>query len=103
MKLRIALLLALVAAPLHAETLMVGDQMQVRETSVEVPGRGMSMSQVESKYGAPRARHSAVGEPPITRWDYEAFSVYFEHSHVIHSVVPASPPVVDVPATAGQQ
>jgi hypothetical protein len=98
MRIRIALLLALVAAPLHAETLMVGDQMQVKATTMDVPGRGMSMSQVEAKYGAPGQKHAAVGDPPITRWDYDGFSVYFEREYVIHSVVPASPPVVAPPA-----
>jgi hypothetical protein len=29
---------------------------------------------------------SAVEQPPITRWDYPAFSVYFEHDRVIHAV-----------------
>ena len=97
MKIRIALLLALTVAPLHAETLMVGDQMQVKTTTGDVPGRGMSMTQVESKYGAPAQKHAAVGDPPITRWDYAGFSVYFEREYVIHSVVPASPPVVAQP------
>ncbi len=32
-------------------------------------------------------------QPPITRWDYDAFSVYFENDHVIHAVVPSEPPV----------
>jgi hypothetical protein len=94
MKIRIALLLALVAAPLHAETLMVGDQMQVKAPDMDVPARGMSMTQVQAKYGAPSQKHAAVGDPPITRWDYDGFSVYFERDYVIHSVVPASPPVL---------
>jgi hypothetical protein len=50
------------------------------------PKAGMSMSRVESTFGAPSQRHSAIGEPPITRWDYPGFSVYFEHDIVIHSV-----------------
>ena len=98
MKTPIALLLTLVAAPLHAETLMVGDQVQVKPTTMDVPQRGASMSQVEATYGAPVRKHAAVGDPPITRWDYAGFSVYFEREYVIHSVVPSSPPVVDAPA-----
>ncbi len=50
------------------------------------PKAGTSMSRVESTYGAPSERHGAVGEPPITRWDYPGFSVYFEHETVIHAV-----------------
>jgi hypothetical protein len=28
-----------------------------------------------------------VGEPPISRWDYPAYSVFFEGPFVIHTVV----------------
>jgi hypothetical protein len=28
-----------------------------------------------------------VGDPPITRWVYDRFTVYFENDRVIHSVV----------------
>jgi hypothetical protein len=44
------------------------------------------MDQVEARYGAPVTRHPTVGTPPITRWDYPSFSVFFEHDRVIHSV-----------------
>jgi len=50
------------------------------------PTRGMTMSEVESQFGAPREKYPAVGQPPITRWDYDNFSVFFEHQHVLHSV-----------------
>lgn len=86
MKKVLALTLALAAGPLVAETLVVGDQVQLRPVTRELPRRGSSMSTVETQFGAPKARHAAVGEPPITRWDYEGFSVYFEHQHVVHAV-----------------
>jgi hypothetical protein len=80
-----------------AETLVVNDQVQVRQSSVERPVRGASMSAVEQKFGAPAQKHAAVGgcsagaspckTPPITRWDYPGFSVFFENEHVIESVV----------------
>ncbi len=75
------------AALAAAETLVVDDQVQVRESSVARPGRGLSMSEVESRFGAPATRHPAVGAPPITRWDYPGFAVFFEHDRVIHTVV----------------
>ncbi|MFO1378413.1 MAG: hypothetical protein U1F14_15565 [Steroidobacteraceae bacterium] len=50
------------------------------------PERGSSMSAVEARFGAPVRRYEAVGKPPITRWDYPGFSVFFEYSHVIHAV-----------------
>jgi hypothetical protein len=48
--------------------------------------RGMSMERVEASFGAPTLRHGAVGAPPIARWDYPGFVVYFEYQFVIHSV-----------------
>jgi hypothetical protein len=86
MKISLALLLALVAMPLAAETVLVGDQVQIRAATVDVPQRGALMSAVETRFGAPRTRHAAIGQPPITRWDYDRFSVYFEYQHVIHTV-----------------
>jgi hypothetical protein len=52
------------------------------------PTRGMSMNAVSNYYGEPAKKSSAVGEPPITRWTYPHFVVFFEYSTVIHSVVP---------------
>lgn len=60
-------------------------------TASDHPTRGMSMSQVESRFGVPAERHAAVGAPPITRWDYPAFVVFFEYQHVVHAVVLGAP------------
>ena len=86
MKRSLALLLALCATPLLAETLVVGDQVELKAVTRELPQRGATMSSVEAKFGAPKLKHDAVGKPPITRWDYDGFSVYFEYQHVIHAV-----------------
>jgi hypothetical protein len=86
MKTLLALTLALVAAPLSAETLVVDDQVQLKPAAVELPARGASMAAIEARFGAPVARHAAVGKPPITRWDYKGFTVYFEYQHVVHAV-----------------
>lgn len=56
------------------------------QTSAERPARGMSMEKVEATFGAPARRVSAVGEPPISRWEYPGFVVYFERNLVIHAV-----------------
>jgi hypothetical protein len=69
-----------------AETVVVDDQVMVRASSVERPARGITMGAVEAKFGAPANRHAAVGKPPITRWDYAGFVVYFEHDRVIDAV-----------------
>ncbi|HZF25418.1 MAG TPA: hypothetical protein VEZ88_04075 [Steroidobacteraceae bacterium] len=85
-----ALVAAAFSGAATAETLVVGDTVAVRESSVPHPNRGMTMSAVEARFGQPATRHNAVGEPPITRWDYPGFSVYFEHQFVIHAVVSGS-------------
>jgi hypothetical protein len=85
-----ALVATVFAGVATAETIAVGDSVSVRETSVPHPNRGMTMTAVEAKFGAPANKHNAVGEPPITRWDYPGFSVYFEHQFVIHAVVSGS-------------
>ncbi len=78
----------LAGADALAETIVVNDQVTVRDSNIARPKRGMRMTQVEQKFGAPATRHPAVGLPPITRWDYPDFSVFFEHDIVLHSVVP---------------
>jgi hypothetical protein len=57
-----------------------------------LPSRGMSMGQVEKRFGAPIDKLPAAGgdaprHPTINRWRYNGYTVYFERSHVIHSVV----------------
>lgn len=56
------------------------------QAQVNVPGRGLTMDQVEQRYGAPTNRIAAIGQPPIARWVYPSFVVYFEYNLVLHSV-----------------
>ncbi|HHH39523.1 MAG TPA: hypothetical protein ENK50_08110 [Sedimenticola sp.] len=51
------------------------------------PRRGERMAQVRRKYGEPREILPWVGDPPITRWVYDRYTVYFENEYVIDSVV----------------
>ena len=73
-----------------AETIVVDDQVQVRPSTIDRPARGLTMTAVEAKFGAPQTRHDAVGTPPITRWDYAGFSVFFEKDRVIDAVAVGS-------------
>jgi hypothetical protein len=57
---------------------------------VATPGRGLSMAQVEAHYGSPSEKIAPVGNPPIARWVYPAFTVYFEGHHVVHAVATPS-------------
>lgn len=62
------------------------DRADVVQTVPSMPPRGATMDTVRSRLGQPRTRTAPVGEPPITRWVYDEFTVYFEHDRVIHSV-----------------
>jgi len=78
----------------------------VSQTPAEMPQRGSTMDEVEKRFGAPLTRHAAVGQPPITRWDYNGYCVVFEHQYVIDSVVlaqagSAAPAVSPPPSAAG--
>jgi len=73
--------------PAQAETVVVDDKVTVRASEIPRPAAGMTRKTVEERFGAPQERHAAVGEPPITRWDYPAFAVFFEKDRVIHAVV----------------
>jgi len=81
------MLLALVAGAARADTLLIDGVESDAQSASARPKSGMTMTAVESTYGAPAERHATVGQPPITRWDYPNFSVYFERDRVIHAVV----------------
>lgn len=51
------------------------------------PKRGMTMEEVAAQYGNPKEIKPPVGNPPITRWVYDKFTVHFERNYVIDSVV----------------
>jgi hypothetical protein len=79
----------------QAETLLMK---RVREErGMNAPRRGMSMEQVERRFGAPQNKLAAAGgdapkHPVINRWEYPNYIVYFERNIVIDSVaVHASP------------
>ncbi len=50
------------------------------------PTSGTTQASVEATYGAPVTKIAPVGDPPIARWEYTQFIVYFEHDRVIHAV-----------------
>jgi hypothetical protein len=70
----------------HAGTLVIPLGHQASDQATTMPQRGLGKNIVAQRFGEPGKRHSAVGQPPITRWDYPGFSVYFEYDRVIDSV-----------------
>jgi hypothetical protein len=90
-RLRTVPLLALLAfaGAASAETLLIERVQQ--ENKATMPTRGMTMAQVEARFGAPADRLDPRGGqkrqwPTINRWSYPGFTVYFEKSKVIDAV-----------------
>ena len=95
-------LLCAFALPLPA----VADELEITPRSAPVqpadaPTRGMHQDAVLRRWGEPQQRVAPVGgdrpqHPPISRWVYPGFTVYFERELVITSVgnrpVAATPP-----------
>jgi hypothetical protein len=73
------------SGPALADVLLV-DSIQ-SAPQIKAPQNGLSMSQVRQQYGSPVAELPAVGDPPISRWEYDGFSVFFENDLALHSVV----------------
>ena len=58
-----------------------------QQTAVaDLPKQGMSAKAVIAQFGEPLKIEGPRGQPPITRWYFEGFSVYFESEAVLHSV-----------------
>ncbi len=74
----------------YADVLLI-DRVQHTEIKT-IPTRGMTMDQVISKFGNPSIKNPAIGLPPITVWHYPKYSVYFENTWVINSVIKKSKP-----------
>lgn len=83
----LALTMVLLAPLAGAEIIKIPvGQQQSTTSGVQLPQHGESSTSVKSLYGEPLKWTQAVGEPPISRWEYAGFAVYFEHDHVIHAV-----------------
>ena len=87
----VVLLFALsgLAATASAETLLV--QRVQQENAAAMPRRGMTMAEVQARFGAPAGRLDPRGGqkrawPTIHRWSYPAFTVYFEKDRVVDAV-----------------
>jgi hypothetical protein len=78
-------LLLISSGPALADVLLV-DSIQ-SAPQIQTPRNGLTMSQVRQQYGNPTAEMPAVGDPPISRWEYNGFSVFFEHDLALHSVI----------------
>ena len=61
---------------------------EVRQSDrMDLPANGMSKDVVQARFGEPADKLAAVGDPPITRWNYNNWSVYFEYDLVLFTVL----------------
>ena len=88
-------------APAEETRVVQGDTLLIEriqeENKAAMPTRGMTMQQVEARFGAPSDRLDPRGGqkrqwPTINRWTYPAFTVYFEKSRVIDAVANKADP-----------
>ena len=74
-----------------SEVIMIPLMEKDMAANVLMPVRGDRQHTVQEEFGPPFNMQPAKGKPPISRWDYDAFSVYFESGIVIHSVLRREP------------
>jgi hypothetical protein len=81
----LALMLALFAGFAAADVLLIEEVRQA--DNMDLPVNGQTMDEVEARFGAPDSKQAAVGDPPITEWEYGRWSVYFEYNRVLFTVL----------------
>jgi len=80
--------ITLLSLPVAAEQVVVPVGQQAAEKqSLKRPARGITKDQVKQQFGDPVSSRAAVGDPPISSWEYADFVVYFEYDRVLHSVL----------------
>ena len=86
---QIACVLGLALSVASADTLIIRPRVEPPNSAEGVlrPVRGMTMQAVRERFGEPIQRLPAVGEPPITRWVYDRFTVYFEGDLTLRALV----------------
>lgn len=88
----LAMIAGAFAGPACADVLLIERAEQAQRAPV--PRNGLTMAEVEARYGAPTERLAPVAgykpaHPAITRWRYAGFTVYFENQRVISTVLDA--------------
>lgn len=81
----LAFMLTLVFQTVYADVLIIDEVRQA--DSMKLPKNGQDKATVEAKFGTPVEKLPAVGDPPISSWKYDTYSVYFEYDLVLFSVL----------------
>lgn len=84
----------------QADTVVIplGNQAPEMQTANR-PQKGQSTESVRQQFGTPLKQTPAVGDPPISRWTFADFVVYFESGSVVHTVLKHRPPA-NLPQTS---
>jgi hypothetical protein len=82
----ISLVFFITAGAAQADTLIIDKLDEVTGEMSNRPARGATKTRVETSFGTPISKQAAVGDPPISSWEYADFTVYFEFDRVLHSV-----------------
>lgn len=85
----LVVLAALIFTPVNAQTLATKVASSNQQSTV-TPKNGQKKENVASMFGEPKQKIAAVGEPPISKWVYQDFTVYFENDTVLHAVLHSS-------------
>ena len=70
----------------QAPTAAVKSAVSVLSANGNIPVNNMSAVNVRERFGEPQNEATPVGNPPISRWYYPSYTVYFEYDRVITSV-----------------
>jgi hypothetical protein len=84
-RIAIAFMLALTIQAATADVLIIDEVRQAEHMAL--PANGQDKATVEAKFGTPLKKSSAVGDPPISSWKYNKYSVYFEYDLVLFTVL----------------
>ena len=81
----LAFMLTLMFQTVSADVLIIDEVRQAER--MELPKNGQSKATVETRFGTPIEKTGPVGDPPISSWKYDTYSVYFEYDLVLFTVL----------------
>ena len=70
----------------NASLVVIMTMMSVQASTLNLPVRGATMDGVANQLGQPQQKLDPVGQPPITRWVYTDYTLYFEYDRLLHAV-----------------
>ena len=81
----LAFMLTLTIQVATADVLIIDEVRQADRMAL--PKNGQNKATVEARFGAPTQKSTTVGDPPISSWKYDKYSVYFEYDLVLFTVL----------------